>query len=81
MRACCSWIAATQLELFSLTDYGGVMVAKLGPGRYRRIQLSAMGFPDNYVQSVRVPPGWEVTVFGGGSLERRDNNPSADLQS
>lgn len=40
-----------------------------------------MGFPDNYVRSVRVPQGWEVTLFGGGSLEWRDDNPSVDLKA
>lgn len=45
------------------SDFGGAPSQLIGTGSYTLSQLQARGVPDNWVSSLRVPSGWQVTMY------------------
>ena len=44
-------------------DWGGTASQTFGKGTYTIAQLNALGCPDNWMSSLRVPSGWTVIVY------------------
>jgi len=61
------WNAAGPVELFTECNYNGA-VYRLLPGDYDSPRMAATGVPSNMIKSIRMPAGYEVTVFDTGLL-------------
>jgi Beta/Gamma crystallin len=56
-------IETTGVVFFQDVNYGGAQSQPLAPGDYTLPQLQAMGMPNDWASSVRVPSGRTVTMY------------------
>jgi hypothetical protein len=67
-----------KVQFFQHCDYGGTMW-ELGPGSY------TTGFDDNQISSVKIPPGYKVSMYenadksGGQQIQSHNPKPPADV--
>ncbi|TRX39999.1 RICIN domain-containing protein [Flavobacterium restrictum] len=51
-----------KVHIYQDSNYAG-SYAQLSPGKYTTAQLFSSGIPDNYITSITIPQGYEVTVY------------------
>jgi predicted alpha-1,6-mannanase (GH76 family) len=56
-------IEATGVIFYQDSNYGGSRGQALAKGNYTLSQLTARGVANDWASSLRVPPGWSVTVY------------------
>ncbi len=55
--------AGTGVVFYKDDNFNGPASQVLGKGTYTMMQLSAMGVPNDWMTSLKVPSGWRVTVY------------------
>ena len=56
-------VITTGVTFYQNTNYGGSASQLLQKGNYTMAQLQAMGVPNNWASSVKVPTGWKVIMY------------------
>jgi predicted alpha-1,6-mannanase (GH76 family) len=71
-------IQATGVIFYKDSNYGGARGQTLAKGTYTMAQLGAKGIPNDWASSLRVPPGWTVTIYQNDNLTGTSWNFTSD---
>jgi glucuronoarabinoxylan endo-1,4-beta-xylanase len=62
-------------------SYGGTASPVLASGSYTQTQLAALGVPDHWASSAKIPSGWSATLYGGASFSGTQWTLNSDTAS
>jgi hypothetical protein len=66
------------VSFYQDSNFSGVPSQLVGTGNFTLSQLQARGVPDNWASSLRVPPGWQVTMYANDNFTGTSWTFSAD---